>query len=125
MLTPILATNDPYAAAVAFTGAGWSLIFKTPPESGDPLTCVGLPGAQVMLGTSAPEFLPAESREHKGAGVEFHVTVPASQIDAIFAVHREHADSVSDLELRPWGERAFHAMLAGYRFLIAAERQPD
>lgn len=125
MLTPILATDDPYAAALAFTGAGWSLIFKTPPDSGDPLACVGLAQAQVMLGTAAPEFLAAESRDHKGAGVEFHVTVPESQIDAIFAAHQEHADSVSDLALRPWGERAFHAVLAGYRFLIAAERQPD
>ena len=125
MLTPILATDDPYAAAVAFTDAGWSVIFKTPPDSGDPLTCVGLADAQVMLGTAAPEFLAARSREHKGAGVEFHITVPESEIDAIFAAHRERADSVSELVLQPWGERAFHAVLAGYRFLIAAERQPD
>lgn len=124
MLTPILATEDPYEAATAFIEAGWSLIFKTPPESGDPLACVGLADAQVMLGTSAPEFLAAQSREHKGAGVEFHVTVPAPEIDGIYATHRAHADSTSDLALRPWGERAFHAVLAGYRFLIAAESSP-
>lgn len=121
MLTPILATDDPYAAAAAFTDAGWSLVFKTPPDSGDPLACVDLGGAQVMLGTSLPEFLPDESRAHKGAGVEFHVTVPASEIDEIFAVHKAHADSATDLVLQPWGERAFHAVLLGYRFLIAAE----
>ena len=50
MLIPILATDDPYAAAAAFTDSGWSLAFSTPPDSGDPLACVGLAGAQVMLG---------------------------------------------------------------------------
>jgi hypothetical protein len=124
MLTPILATDDPYVAATTFTDAGWSLIFQTPPESGDPLVCVGLADAQVMLGTSLPEFLADESREHKGAGVEFHVTVPASEIDRIYAAHRAHAVSTTDLAVRPWGERAFHAVLAGYRFLIAAQASP-
>jgi hypothetical protein len=121
MLIPMLATDDPYVAATAFTDAGWSLIFRTPADSGDPLTCVGLAGAQVMLGTSLPQFLAEESREHKGAGVEFHVTVPASDIDDIVAAHTAHAGSTTDLVVRPWGERAFHAVLAGYRFLIAAE----
>lgn len=121
MLTPILATDDPYVAAAAFTDAGWSLVFKTPPDSGDPLACVGLAGAEVMLGTSLPQFLADESREHKGAGVEFHVTVPASEIDGIHAAHKAHADSTTDVVVQPWGERAFHAVLLGYRFLIAAE----
>jgi hypothetical protein len=120
MLTPILATDDPYRAAVDFQAAGWSLIFSTPPAWGDPLACVGLAGAQVMLGTSLPRFLPAESRPHRGAGVEFHVTVPAADIDAIFGAHKVHAAAVTDLVKQPWGERAFHAVLAGYRFLIAA-----
>jgi hypothetical protein len=44
----------------------------------DPLACVALAGARLMLGTSLPEFLPAESRAHKGAGVEFHVAVPSA-----------------------------------------------
>ena len=121
MLTPILATDDPYLAAAAFTDAGWSLVFMTPPDSGDPLACVSLADAQVMLGTSLPQFLADEAREHKGAGVECHLTVPASDIDGIFAAHKAHADSVTDLVVQPWGERAFHAVLAGYRFLIAAD----
>lgn len=121
MLTPILATDDPYEAASAFVRAGWSLIFETPRDSGDPLACVGLAGARVMLGTSLPEFLAPESRTHKGAGVEFHLTVPASEITVIHEAHRAHAESTSDLSLRPWGEEAFHSVLAGYRFLIAAE----
>jgi hypothetical protein len=120
-LTPILATEDPYEAARRFTAAGWTLVFETPSDSGDPLACVELAGAQVLLGTAAPQFLPPESRDHRGAGVEFHVSVPASDIEEIFAAHRAHADSSTDLAAQPWGETAFHATLAGYRFLIAAE----
>ena len=51
----------------------------------------------------------------------FHVTVPAVQIDAIFAAHKQVAAAMTDVVRQPWGERAFHAELAGYRFLIAAE----
>jgi len=120
VLTPILATNDPYEAAAVFVEAGWALVFQTPPDSGDPLTCVALAGAQVMLGTSVPEFLPAESRAHKGAGVEFHLTVPDADIDGVYEAHRRHAESVTELIDQLWGERAFHAVLLGYRFLIAA-----
>jgi hypothetical protein len=121
MLTPILATDDPYEAAVVFVKAGWSLVFETPRDSGDRLACVALAGAQVMLGTSLPEFLPAVSRAHKGGGVEFHISVPSADIEAVYEEHRRHADSVTGLEMQPWGEQAFHAVLLGYRFLIAAE----
>jgi hypothetical protein len=82
MLTPILATDDPYAAAASFAEAGWSL---------------------------------------KGAGVEFHVSVPAAEIETIHAAHSDHADSTTELLAQPWGERAFHTTIIGYRFLIAAE----
>lgn len=121
MLTPILATDDPCHAAAAFVRAGWSLVFETPADSGDPLGCVALAGARLMLGTSLPQFLPAESRAHKGAGVEFHLTVPEDDIGAVFQAHRQHADSVTNLSQQPWGELAFHAVILGYRFLIAAE----
>ena len=57
MLTQILATDDPYQAATIFVRAGWNLIFQTPADSDDPLTCVGLAGARLMLGTSLPRFL--------------------------------------------------------------------
>jgi hypothetical protein len=121
VLTPILATDDPYGAAEVFVKAGWSLLFQTPRDSGDPLACVGLAGAQLMLGTSLPQFLPMQSRAHKGAGVEFHLTVPAADIDAVYQAHRRHAESVTSLAVQPWGEHAFHAVLLGYRFLIAAD----
>ena len=113
VLTPILATDDPYQAAADFVKAGWSLIFQTPRDSGDPLACVGLAGAQPMLGTSLPQFVPAQSRAHKGAGVEFHLTVPSEDIEAVHEAHRWHAESVTNLAPQPCGERAFHAMLLG------------
>jgi hypothetical protein len=121
MLSPILATDDPYRAAEVFVKSGWSLVFQTPRDSGDPLACVALAGAQVMLGTSLPQFLPAGSRAHKGAGVEFHLTVPREKIEAVYEAHRRHAESVTSLALQPWGELAFHTILLGYKFLIAAE----
>jgi hypothetical protein len=69
MLTPILATDDPYEAAAVFVRAGWSLIFQTPADSDDPLTIV--------------------------------------ELADVFGAHRDHADSVTDLARRPWGELAF------------------
>jgi hypothetical protein len=121
VLTPILATEEPYEAAAVFIKAGWALVFETPRDSGDPLACVALAGARLMLGTSLPQFLPVDSRAHKGAGVEFHVTVPSEEISAVYEAHRQYAESVTDLALQPWGEQAFHAVVLGYRFLIAAE----
>jgi hypothetical protein len=101
VLTPILAADDPYETAAVFVTAGWSLVFQTPPDSGDPLACVALADAQVMLGTSLPEFLPAKGRAHKGAGVEFHVTVPDADIGAVYEAHRRHAESVTELAGQP------------------------
>jgi hypothetical protein len=91
MLTPILATDDPYAAALVFVASGWSLIFETPRDSGDPLACVGLAESQVMLGSAAPEFLAPASRTHRAAGVEFHVTVPAGEIRAVRVAGRNRS----------------------------------
>lgn len=119
MLTPILATDDPYGAAEVFVRAGWTLEFATPKDSGDPLTSVVLHGSSVLLGTSLPEFLPVEARPHRGAGVEFHLTVPASAIDGVHATHAAVAETTPLVE-QLWGERAFHVTLCGYRFLIAA-----
>ncbi len=48
MLTPILATEDPYHAAAVFVRAAWPLVFETPADSDDPLACVGLAGARPM-----------------------------------------------------------------------------
>ena len=120
MLTPILATEDPYRTAAIFCRAGWQLEFETPPDSGDPLTCVSLAGSRVLLGTSKPQFLAEDARPFRGAGVEFHIDVPWVEIAAIHRAHQAVDPSASPLEDRPWGERAFHVTLGGYRFLIAS-----
>ena len=120
MLTPILATEDPYRTAAIFCRAGWKLEFETPPDSGDPLACVSLAGSKVLLGTSEPRFLTEEARPFRGAGVECHVDVPWGEIEAIHLAHQAADPSTSALEDRPWGERAFHVTLGGYRFLIAS-----
>lgn len=120
MLTPILATEDPYRTAAIFCRAGWQLEFETPPDSGDPLACVSLAGSKVLLSTSEPQFLAEDARPLRGAGVEFHVDVPWGEIEAIYLTHLAVDVSASSLEDRPWGERAFHTTLGGYRFLIAS-----
>jgi len=120
VLTPILATEDPYRTAAIFCRAGWQLEFETPPDSGDPLACVSLAGAKVLLGTSEQQFLDREARAFRGAGVEFHVDVPWEEIEAIHLAHQAVDPSASALEDRAWGERAFHVTLGGYRFLIAS-----
>ncbi len=79
-----------------------------------------------MLGTSAEEFLPAESRQHRGAGVSVYVRLPAATQD-IAAVHRRHADAgvvTGPLSRRPWGEQAFDAVICGYKYLITQEPGP-
>jgi hypothetical protein len=120
VLTPILATEDPYRAAAIFCRAGWQLEFETPPDGGDPLACVSLVGSRVLLGTSEPQFLAESARPYRGAGVEFHIGVPLEEIDAVHAGHVAADTSATALEDQPWGERAFHVTLAGYRFLIAS-----
>ena len=75
-----------------------------------------------MLGTSLPQFVPAQSRAHKGAGVEFHLTVPSEDIEAVHEAHRWHAESVTQpcpAAMRGAGVPRDAARL---RFLIAAER---
>ena len=118
MLTPILATPDPYAAADNFVGDGWSLVCATPKDSADRLAVVELHGGQVMLGVDSEEFLPADVRDHRGAGVQFYVEVPGDAIEAVHAAHQ----APGAIEQRAWGVRSFVVNLAGYNFMIAAAR---
>ncbi|HYY12427.1 MAG TPA: hypothetical protein VE781_15925 [Kineosporiaceae bacterium] len=120
VLSVILATADPYAAAECFVRAGWRLVFATPAEEGDPLTCVQLADAEVMLGVDTPAFLAPEGREHRGAGVEVYLRVPPEALDGIYASHLREGRVVTPLQDQPWGERGFHAVIEGYRFLVAA-----
>jgi len=118
VLTPILATADPYAAADEFVANGWGLAFATPKESGDPLACVELHGAQVLLGVDSEQFLPAAARDHRGAGVQFYVEIPADALDAVHVAHRYPGPVME----RGWGARSFAVQVSGYNFMIAAKQ---
>lgn len=122
MLSVFLACDDLYESARVFTKKlGWALEFQTPPDSGDPLACVSLGDAQVMLGAASEEWLPAASRDHRGAGVTVYVRLnSADHIADVYAKHAAAGVTTSELADRPWGERAFDAVIAGYRFLFAA-----
>ena len=102
---------------------GWRLEFATPHDSDDKVACVSLSeDAQVMLSTADEQYLPAASRPHRGAGVTVYIRLP--QNEDIATVHERHAARgvvTQPLSQRPWGELAFDAVIAGYRFLISQE----
>ncbi|MHB1432507.1 MAG: hypothetical protein ACYCVZ_10380 [Streptosporangiaceae bacterium] len=126
MLSAFLACDDPYQTAAMMTDVlGWRLVFATSQDSDDKVACVALGDAEIMLSTADERFLPAAARAYRGAGVTIYVRLPADV--AIGPVHARHAESgvVTDpLARRPWGENAFEARIAGYRFLIASEAGP-
>ncbi|GIG64537.1 hypothetical protein [Phytomonospora endophytica] len=123
MLSVILACDDPLETAGLFTSLlGWNLVFASPPDADDLLACVELGGAQVMLGSAGPEFLPEAARAHRGAGAEIYIRLPPGV--SIDAIHTRHADAgvvTRELEQRAWGEWVFQARIEGYRFMIAQE----
>jgi len=102
---------------------GWRLEFATPADSDDKVACISLSDdAQVMLSTADEQYLPAASRLHRGAGVTVYIRLPPTT--DIVALHERHAAGgvvTQSLSQRPWGEVAFDAVIAGYRFLITQE----
>lgn len=123
MISVFLACDDPYDSADFYVGRlGWRLVFATPQESGDRMALVALGDAQVHLGTAEEQWLPARSREHRGAGVTACIRLPASEdISAVHARHPAAGVVTTPLAARPWGELAFDAVIEGYRFLIGQE----
>jgi catechol 2,3-dioxygenase-like lactoylglutathione lyase family enzyme len=126
MLSVILACDDLYGTAKFMTDTlGWRLVFATPADSDDRLACVALAGNEVMLGTADEQFLPAASRDHRGAGVSIYVALPPGEdIEAVHAAHAAAGVVTEPLTLRPWGVLAFNAVIAGYQFLIT-QRSPE
>jgi hypothetical protein len=123
VLSVFLACDDPYETARLMTEQlGWQLVFATPADSGDKLACVSLGGAEVRLGTANERSLPAAGRDHRGAGVTVYIRLPETcDISAVHARHAAAGVVTVPLAQRPWGELAFDALIAGYRFLITQQ----
>lgn len=123
MLSAFLACDDLYETARFFAERlGWRQVFATEPDSGDPLACVSLGDAQILLGPATERWLAAEAREHRGAGVTLYISLSGGEdIAAIWRRHAAAGVTTGELSARPWGEQAFDAVIAGYRFLISQE----
>lgn len=120
MIRPILAFDDPYAAVEIFRSAGWCVDFSQPPESGDPLVGVSLEENSLLLGVTEG-YVPPEQRLYTGCGVQFYCTVPERRLEGIHAEHTPlHPGPILS---QPWGDRAFEVIIAGYRFMIAAQKE--
>ena len=101
---------------------GWTQDFATPEDSGDKLVGVSLDGARVMLGPAGERWLPAASRAHRGAGVTVFIELTsAADIDAIHDKHAAAGVVTGALSERPFGARAFDAVIGGYKFQICQE----
>ena len=116
MLRPILACEDPYEAGRTFQAAGWSIDFSQPPESGDPLVGVSLWDNSLLLGVTEG-YVPEGGLPFLGCGVVLYLTVPDHALEAVHANHR--AFRPTEIEIQPWGDRAFEVTVAGYRLMIA------
>jgi len=119
MIRPILATKNPYTTAAEFEKCGWNIDFQTPPDGNDPLSGVSLYGNQLLLGVMDEKYVSKAGLPHIGAGVEFHIIIPA---DKIQEAHINHACiNPTKLNKQPWGEVGFGFKIQGYRFMILAE----
>lgn len=120
MIRPILAFDDPYASGEIFHSAGWRVDFSQPPESGDPLVGVSLEGNSLLLGVTEG-YVPLEQRPYTGCGVQFYCTVPTERLEDI---HTKHAPlHPGPIRSQPWGDLAFEVTIAGYHFMITAQRE--
>ena len=120
MIQPILACVDPYKTAEEFAAAGWNIDFSQPPESGDPLVGVSLCGNSVLLGVT-DGYVTDDRIPYIGCGVEIYMTVPAEQLQRLYANHL--ALKPTELAVQPWGDRAFEVKIGGHRFMIAAPQE--
>lgn len=117
MIKPILACENPFETANAFTSAGWSLVFSQSIESGDPLVGVSLYDNTVLLGVTEG-YVDEKDKQYMGCGVEIYFTVPSERIKEI---HKNHqALCPTELKIQPWGDYAFEVVIGGYKFMIAA-----
>ena len=121
MLAPLLATEDPYAAASIFSQAGWKVEYASGRDQEQPRACLSLARSRIeLVPPSDPYIVP------RGIGVEFQIHVPPSELSGLFLLHRAVGVVYSELRERRPGERGFRAEIIGYRFLIlGGDPDPD
>lgn len=123
MITPILATGDPYEAKQEFLESGWDLVFETPRDSNDNLVCIKIENAQVMLGRDTSEFIRVEAKRFRGAGVDFYIELETEgALKNIFVNHKTARTAIEELSRRDWGVMAFRTKICGYSFLFASKQ---
>jgi hypothetical protein len=121
MLAPLLATEDPYAAASIFSQAGWKVEYESARYGDQPRACLSLAHSRIeLVPPSDPYVVP------RGLGIEFQIHVPPRELSGIFLLHRAAGLVFSEMRERRPGERGFRAEIIGYRFtILGGDPDPD
>jgi NTP pyrophosphatase (non-canonical NTP hydrolase) len=121
MLAPLLATEDPYAAASLFSQAGWKVEYQSVRQQEEPRACLSLARSRIeLVPPSDPYIVP------RGLGIEFQIHVSPHELSGLFLLHRAAGVVFSELRERRPGERGFRAEIIGYHFLIlGGDPDPD
>ena len=83
MLAPLLATEDPYAAASIFSQAGWKVEYESARDGDQPRACLSLAHSRIeLVPPTDPYVVP------RGLGVEFLIHVPPHELSGLFLLHR-------------------------------------
>ena len=122
MISPILATEDPYEAKQEFLRSGWELLFETPRDSEDKLVCVKIDSVQVRLGSGYPTYISMEAWPFRGAGIDIYIEFESvGFIESVYKNHDDANTAVDELSDKPWGVKGFHAKICGYSFFFAGK----
>ena len=119
MIRPILACDDPYAAAELLSRAGWHTDFSQPPESGDPLVGMSLLGNALLLGVTSG-YVDTAALPHRGAGVVLYLDIPSQNIRQVYENHRFL--NPSKLQTQSWKDVAFEFHIEHYKIIVAAKQ---
>ena len=78
MLRPLLATEDPYAAASIFSEAGWKVEYDSARDGDQLRACLASPFRIELVLPSDPYVVP------RGLGIEFLIHVPPHELSGLF-----------------------------------------
>lgn len=118
MIKPILACENPYQVAEVFRGAGWSIDFSQPPESGDPLVGISLFDNYFLLGV-IEGYVPNNALPYIGCGIVFYLVIPKSEMENVYRKHRDFI--TGKLQTQSWGDITFEVEICGFKFMFASE----